>query len=681
MKKIIRFKLLFLAVFALLVLSPYFSVARAQTAFRFAVWSDTKTGTATLNTDSKTMAAKNPLFLFYPGDVCDSGPNASCLATWKSAYNAGGDLLSISFPSRGNHDSSGTSVWTSYFNIAAVVAKIGATHFTQLSTNLTFSFDYGNSHFVAVDMPGGDATTMTAAQISWVDSDLTAAESRGVTHSFLFWHGPEYPMGGHCCTNAASVATMLGKHPSVSATFHGHEHELAYSHIDSSKIAGVTYPYEEFTSGGAGAELYSCQRGDWCQSIAGYMTIDVSGNSFTVTAYNSSGSTLKTWSFTKGAPVATATPTKAPTPTPTSGALTPTKTPTPTSAGVNPTSTPTKVPTATPTPTSPVSPTPTPIQQCQALPINTGTAQTLINIDSAETYYVWSRMESLGDSANSYWLQIDNNCGVNVGDQNGMPTGIWTWVNYQDGNPSDKTSTYLTQGVHTIKLIGRENNTKLDKVLLTDDSSCTPTGFGDNCPAVNNPTPTSILTPTASPTPGSRNPSATLTPITSHAPTPTSVSTGFTTVTLTPTADASLESDSSNANFGKNTTLWVDGSPVRVTYIRFNLATLAGKSVKSAKLQLIVNNYTKGTQTLKLVDNTSWGESTITYKNRPPISGKVLGTLNGGNVGNTKSIDLTSIIAQKAGGAITIAITQTATDGIGYYSRETSHKPRLVVSY
>jgi hypothetical protein len=166
----------------------------------------------------------------------------------------------------------------------------------------------------------------------------------------------------------------------------------------------------------------------------------------------------------------------------TSNQTSPTPTPTPTPTGVNQTPTPTQSPTPTPTPT-----------QCPVLPTNTGIAQSLINISTSGTYYVWSRMQSMGDSANSYWLQIDNNCGVDVGDLNGMPTGIWTWVNYQDGNTASKTSLSLTQGNHTIKLIGRENNTKLDKVLLTNDPSCVPTGFGDNCPAVAvNPTPTGV---------------------------------------------------------------------------------------------------------------------------------------------------------------------------------------------
>ncbi len=322
------------------------------------------------------MASKNPKFIFSPGDLCSSGPTTGCLATWKAAYNNGGNLLGISFVSRGNHDASGTSVWNAYsdFNFAAHAAAVGATNFT--GNNLTYSFDYSNIHFAVVDMPGGDATSMSSAQISALDADLTAAENRGVVWSFLFWHGPEYPMGGHCCSNATSLAQMVGRHPSVGATFHGHEHNLAYAHMDSTKITGISHQYEVFTIGGAGAGLYGCQRGDWCSSNYGLATVDVNGNSYAVNIYY--GGTTKTFTFTKTGsstptptptPVVTPVPTRTPTPTPTPTpsprpTLTPTPSPTPTP---RPGSTPTPTPIPTPTPRPTVTPTPT------ATPIRTAT--------------------------------------------------------------------------------------------------------------------------------------------------------------------------------------------------------------------------------------------------------------------------------------------------------------------
>ena len=201
-----------------------------------------------------------------------------------------------------------------------------------------------------------------------MDSDLPAAEKRGITHSFLFWHGPEWPMGGHCCTTPTqnqNITAVINKHPSVSATFHGHEHNLAYAHMTSAKIANITHEYEEFTVGGAGASLYGCQRGEWCQNAYGFAIVDVNGSSFTLNFFIQTSTLLKSFPFTKGTNptptsiVPTATPSTRPTSTPTTRpTATPTTNPLPTSTPVPgiPTSTPrpaTPTPTATPRPATP----------------------------------------------------------------------------------------------------------------------------------------------------------------------------------------------------------------------------------------------------------------------------------------------------------------------------------------
>lgn len=251
-------------------------------AFRFAAWADTKSGTATLSSISKQAWPLNPKFVLYPGDLCDSGPDATCFQTWKTALNGSGDMLSKSFVTRGNHDSSGTSYWSSAFNFASVATSIGATNFT--GDDFTYSFDYGNSHFVGIDMPGGGATSMTSSQITWADNDLTAAEARGKIHSFLFFHGPPVPEGGHCCTNAPSVIAMIGKHTSVAATFNGHEHNEGYTLVDS-RSGNTGHPFYEFIVGGGGAGLYDCQRGDYCTKSYGFASVDVSGATVTMNLY------------------------------------------------------------------------------------------------------------------------------------------------------------------------------------------------------------------------------------------------------------------------------------------------------------------------------------------------------------------------------------------------------------
>ena len=99
------------------------------------------------------------------------------------------------FALEGNHDDNASS-WDTYWNghAQATVTAIGATNFSYYSAdgaNRTYSFDYGNSHFFVIDNHGGDISTLASGQISWLDSDITAAEGRGVTHTFIIDSWPD----------------------------------------------------------------------------------------------------------------------------------------------------------------------------------------------------------------------------------------------------------------------------------------------------------------------------------------------------------------------------------------------------------------------------------------------------------------------------------------------------------
>lgn len=118
---------------------------------------------------------------------------------------------------------------------------------------------------------------------------------------------------------------------------------------------------------------------------------------------------------------------------------------------------------------------------CTALPSDKGQATSDINAPSAGTYYVWVRMMAPDTVNNSVYLQVNNTlCNVNFGDSS-IPANTWTWVNYRDGNSASKVSTNLVSGTNKLYLAGKENGVKVDKVIFTANSSCTPTGFGENC--------------------------------------------------------------------------------------------------------------------------------------------------------------------------------------------------------
>ncbi len=301
---------IFLLILTLPILSNIAS-AGASDPFRFIAWADTKSGTSILTSESKIANGLNPAFTIYPGDLCDSFSTSCITSTWKTALNGGGtnNMFSKTFVTRGNHDTGDLSGWQSIFDFATTAATIGATNYSAQTADATYSFDYGNSHFVGIDLPDGDVSTMSSAEITWLDNDLTAAEGRGLTQAFLFWHGPIYYVDGHPSTPPAALITALNKHPIVSASFHGHEHLITYTHINSSRISTITHPFEEFISGAAGADLYTPTAGRydyWLNdgsgsSKDGFLAVDVSGSNFNVSVYNVDSSVDKTFSFSKGA--------------------------------------------------------------------------------------------------------------------------------------------------------------------------------------------------------------------------------------------------------------------------------------------------------------------------------------------------------------------------------------------
>ena len=117
---------------------------------------------------------------------------------------------------------------------------------------------------------------------------------------------------------------------------------------------------------------------------------------------------------------------------------------------------------------------------CASLPTDKGVATTTISLSEAGTYKIWSRVMAPDATNNSYWLQVDKDCGIVVGDA-AIAANTWTWVDYKDGSSASKLTMSLSAGSHAVKMIGRETGLKLDRLIFTTDTTCVPTGTGDNC--------------------------------------------------------------------------------------------------------------------------------------------------------------------------------------------------------
>jgi hypothetical protein len=277
----------------------------ANTPFRFISWADTQTGVSTLSALSVQAAGLQPAFTLFAGDLEESGFTQAGMDAWKAAMNGGANngLFERTLPVRGNHDviTGDTAGWQAYFKTGSIVARVGGTHYSALTESLTYSFDYANSHFIGVDVPGR-ALHITTAEIAWVDRDLKAAEGRGLRHAFIYFHVPIYQVSDDRCTsrtcptdaNLASFIKVLNKHPIVSATFHGHIHKYAYVHVDHTRIPEITHPFEEFVTGNTGARPSSCpspNRFDYCMASYGFVAVEVSESDWTVKFYRQGSNT------------------------------------------------------------------------------------------------------------------------------------------------------------------------------------------------------------------------------------------------------------------------------------------------------------------------------------------------------------------------------------------------------
>src|SRR4030042_2815262 len=323
-----RSRVSFLAVLLVSVISIFtvFS-SEAEAAFRFVSWGDAKNVAKRLPQTAKQAVNLNPNLTIFNCDLENDGSTLAGLTTMTGAM---GSLFGKTFLVRGNHDThiaGSTIVWQNFQNTAAKAQLLGVGEYSEINASLTYSFDYDNTRFIAVDVPG-NVTVISQAQLNWIDSRLTDAETShpNLIHAFIFFHGPIYCVASnHCsCSSASnssctpsSLVSLINRHPIISATFHGHEHILGWTHFSSSRLSAITHEIEQFITSPAGGWTYNSYlfpaRVDYYDtgSAQGYASIDINGNTFTVNFYRV-GNTNPVWtrSFTKtGIPSVTIFPT------------------------------------------------------------------------------------------------------------------------------------------------------------------------------------------------------------------------------------------------------------------------------------------------------------------------------------------------------------------------------------
>jgi hypothetical protein len=123
--------------------------------------------------------------------------------------------------------------------------------------------------------------------------------------------------------------------------------------------------------------------------------------------------------------------------------------------------------------------------------------------------------------------------------------------------------------------------------------------------------------------------------------------------------------------------LQVDGNN-SLAYLKFDLSSLAGEEVQQARLRIKVSDGSIKEHFIKLVEDTSWSETGMTYDNRP-ASSMLLNSLKGIVAGDWIEIDMSYAVRAKSGQFLSISFEEGG-ESFAFGSREAgADGPELIV--
>ncbi len=110
-------------------------------------------------------------------------------------------------------------------------------------------------------------------------------------------------------------------------------------------------------------------------------------------------------------------------------------------------------------------------------PPEAGRARYPFTVLEAGTYQLWGRVQAPDGSGDSFWVRVDEEPWV---PWNGIvQSEAWSWVPvYHQEEVQQPMHFNLTAGPHTLEVAYREDDTKLDRLLITNDVTFTPSGRG-----------------------------------------------------------------------------------------------------------------------------------------------------------------------------------------------------------
>jgi UDP-2,3-diacylglucosamine pyrophosphatase LpxH len=264
--------------------------------FSFAVIGDTKAFSASnlngnLQKAVQSITKQNVDLTFVMGDLvssCDG--KSSCEGKYNDWKKVMSSLLPKTYEIVGNHDRTGGSaadaMWQKEFNLPTN----GPAGFSEL----TYSFDSGNSHFVVLDSEKPEEHLINDVQRNWLDQDLAKNKKE---NTFVFFHEPAFQMSQDSKDaldakpgERDALWNILKKYK-VTAVFNGHLHMTAGKNQDGIHqfVIGDTdstaddTPQKNLTDFGLTGHYYAI--------------VSVNGKTVDLKVYSLDGSMVKDYSF------------------------------------------------------------------------------------------------------------------------------------------------------------------------------------------------------------------------------------------------------------------------------------------------------------------------------------------------------------------------------------------------
>ena len=167
----------------------------------------------------------------------------------------------------------------------------------------------------------------------------------------------------------------------------------------------------------------------------------------------------------------------------------------------------------------------------------------------------------------------------------------------------------------------------------------------------------------------------------SFAATYAAVAPGSQTLVFPVEVDSYVDSSAPAANFGSDSALRTDDSPVvQQSYLRFLLSGLAGHDVSSARLRMRATGNTDDGPAVFGTSN-EWTETGVTWNDRPLPSTGVVGDVGPVTAGTFVEWDVTSLVT--GDGPLSILLASAVEDGTQFNSHEVANadrRPALIVT-